>query len=79
MVLLRDKVTNARNLTSSFILIESVSGMRISLDYQPIEVKYRRCYRKLRQRMQLQGQSYLNTEFCRKPSIDLRIAIRFKT
>ena len=38
MVLLRDKVTNARNLTSSFILIESESGMRISLDYQPIEV-----------------------------------------
>ena len=25
-------------VTSSFVLIESASGMRISLDYQPIEV-----------------------------------------
>ena len=40
-VLLKDNVTNARNLfrvTSSFVLIESASGIRISLDYQPIEV-----------------------------------------
>ena len=40
MVLLRDNVTNARNLfrvTSSFVLIESASGMHNSLDYQPIE------------------------------------------
>ena len=27
-----------RVITSSFVLIESASGMRISLDYQPIEV-----------------------------------------
>ena len=35
-VLLRDNVANARNsfrVTSSFVLIESASGMRISLDY----------------------------------------------
>ena len=38
MVLLRYNVTNACNLTSSFVLIKSVSGMRISRDYQPIEV-----------------------------------------
>ena len=45
MVLLKDNVANACNVrtyfkyvTSSFILIKSVSGMRISLDYQPIEV-----------------------------------------
>ena len=40
-VLLRDNVANARNsfrVTSSFVLIESASGMLISLDYQPIEV-----------------------------------------
>ena len=40
-VLLEDNVTNARNLfrvTSSFVLIESASVIRISLDYQPIEV-----------------------------------------
>ena len=40
-VLLRDNVANAHNLfqaTSLFILIKSVSGMRISLDYQPKEV-----------------------------------------
>ena len=40
-VLLRNNITNARNLfrvTSLFVLIESASGMRISLDYQPIEV-----------------------------------------
>ena len=40
-VLLRGNVTNARNLfpvTSSFVLIGSASAMRISLDYQPIEV-----------------------------------------
>ena len=40
-VLLRDNVANARNLfqvTSLFILIESASGMRISLDYQRKEV-----------------------------------------
>ena len=38
-VLLEDNVTNARNLfrvTSSFVLIESAPGIRISLDYQPI-------------------------------------------
>ena len=40
-VMLRDNVANACNsfrVTSSFVLIESASGMRISLDYQPIEV-----------------------------------------
>ena len=42
-VLLRDNVANACYLfrvSSSFVLIESASGvrMRISLDYQPIEV-----------------------------------------
>ena len=40
-VLLRNNITNARNLfrvTSLFVLIESASEMRISLDYQPIEV-----------------------------------------
>jgi len=40
-VLLRGNVANARNLfwvLSSFVFIESASGMRISLDYQPIEV-----------------------------------------
>ena len=40
-VLLRDNIAKAHNLfrvTSLFILIESASGMRISLDYQPIEV-----------------------------------------
>ena len=40
-VLLRDNVANAHNLfrvTSLFVLIESASGMHISLDYQPIEV-----------------------------------------
>ena len=40
-VLLRDNIANARNLfqvTSSFVLSEYVSGMCISLDYQPIEV-----------------------------------------
>ena len=39
--LLRDNITNARNLfqvISLFVLIESASGMRISLGYQPIEV-----------------------------------------
>ena len=54
-VLLRDNATNTRNLfkvTSSFVLIESASGMHFSLDYQPIEVNRRR-YRKLRHRMQL--------------------------
>ena len=41
MVLPRDNVASAHNLfraTSLFVLIESASGMRISLDYQPIEV-----------------------------------------
>ena len=41
MVLLRDNVANAHNLfqaTSLFVLIESASGMFISLDYQPIQV-----------------------------------------
>ena len=40
-VLLRDNVGNAHNffrVASLFVLIESASGMRISLDYQPIEV-----------------------------------------
>ena len=40
-VLLRDNVANTRNLfqvTSLFVLIESSSGMCISLDYQPTEV-----------------------------------------
>ena len=40
-VLLRDNVADACNLfrvTSSFVLIKFESGMRISLDYQPIEV-----------------------------------------
>ena len=41
MILLRDNVANAYNLfhvTSVFVLIESVSRMCVSLDYQPIEV-----------------------------------------
>ena len=61
-VLLRDNVTNTRNLfrvTSSFVLIESASGMHFSLDYQPIEVNRRR-YRKLRHRMQLRTRTKLH-------------------
>ena len=41
MVLLRDNIANPHNLfqvTSSFVLTESAFGMRISRDYQPIEV-----------------------------------------
>ena len=71
-ILLRDNVANTCNLfrvTSLFILIKSASGMCVFIDYHPIEANADVAT----ERMQLQGQSYPNTEFCRKPSIDLRI------
>ena len=52
-------------------LIESASGMCISLDYQPIKVN-----------AEVATDSYATDCNCKdkaKPSIDLRMAIRFKT
>ena len=73
MVLLRDNVASAHNLfqvTNLFILIESASGMRISLDYQPIEVNTGVATESYATECNcMHGKSYLNTEFCRKQSI----------